>query len=62
MLSLTFGEITDINTAAARLNGAEISRARKLKILGESAKYDRCNYANYNLDNFSVHYPALVHN
>lgn len=29
-----------------------MSRARKLKILGESARYDRCNYANYNVDNF----------
>ncbi len=29
-----------------------MNNAKKLKVLGESAKYDRCNYANFNIDNF----------
>lgn len=29
-----------------------MNNAKKLKVLGESAKYDRCNYANFNVDNF----------
>lgn len=29
-----------------------MNRVRKMAILGESAKYDRCNYGNYNPDNF----------
>jgi putative DNA modification/repair radical SAM protein len=26
--------------------------AKKLEVLGEAAKYDRCNYSNFNVDNF----------
>jgi putative DNA modification/repair radical SAM protein len=29
-----------------------MNSAKKLEILGESAKYDRCNYSNFNVENF----------
>lgn len=29
-----------------------MNRIKRMEILGESAKYDRCNYGNYNPDNF----------
>jgi putative DNA modification/repair radical SAM protein len=37
-----------------------MNKVRKMEILGESAKYDRCNYGNYNTDNFlSGKFPGI---
>ena len=39
-----------------------MNKAKKLEILGETAKYDRCNYSNINVDNFlSRKIPGIYH-
>jgi putative DNA modification/repair radical SAM protein len=39
-----------------------MNKAKKLEILGETAKYDRCNYSNINVDNFlSQKIPGIYH-
>ena len=29
-----------------------MNKVKKMEILGDSARYDLCNYSNYNTDNF----------